>query len=117
MFVAWIVFPLVLTVVALGCGLLLESVAGVRLPGAVLPAAGLAVVVVATHFTTLSDSTAELSAPFVVALATVGLVISPPWMRGRIDPWAVAAAVGVFALYSAPVVLSGEPTFTGYIKL
>src|SRR5436190_11546310 len=117
MFVAWIVFPLVLTAVALGCGLLLESVAGVRLPGAVLPAAGLAVVVVATHFTTLSDSTAELSAPVVVALATIGLALSPPWMRGRIDRWAVAAAVGVFALYSAPVVLSGEPTFTGYIKL
>jgi hypothetical protein len=117
MFVAWVLFPLVLTAVALGCGLLLESVAGIRLPGVVLPAAGLAVVVVATSFTTLSDSTAELSTPLVVALATVGLAVSPPWTRGRIDPWALAAAAGVFALYSAPVVLSGEPTFTGYIKL
>jgi hypothetical protein len=117
MLVAWIVFPLVLTGLSLGCGLLLESVAGVRLPGAAIPAAGLAVVVVATHFTTLSDSTAELSAPVVVALATIGLAVSAPWRRGRIDPWAIAAAVGVFALYSAPVVLSGEPTFTGYIKL
>jgi hypothetical protein len=117
MLVAWIVFPLVLTLVALGCGLLLELIAGVRLPGVALPAAGLAVVVVATHFTTLSDATAELSAPVVVVLATIGLALSPPWRRGRIDGWAVATAVGVFALYSAPVVLSGEPTFTGYIKL
>src|SRR6266542_1750128 len=96
MLVAWIVFPLVLTLVALGCGLLLELVAGVRLPGAILPAAGLAVVVVAAHFTTLSDGTAELSAPLVVALATIGLALSPPWRRGRIDGWAVATAVAVF---------------------
>jgi hypothetical protein len=117
MLAAWILFPLVLILVSLGCGLLLELVAGVRLPGAVLPAAGLALVVVATHFTTLSDGTAELSVPVVVALATIGLALSPPWRRGAIDGWAVATAVGVFALYSAPVVLSGEPTFTGYIKL
>jgi hypothetical protein len=83
----------------------------------VIPAAGLAVVVVATHFTTLSASTAELSAPLVVALATIGLALSHPWSRGRIDGWALAAGVGVFAFYAAPVVLSGEPTFTGYIKL
>src|SRR2546421_12098394 len=101
MFVAWIVFPLVLTVVALGCGLLLESVAGVRLPGAAIPAAGLAVVVVATPFTTLSDSTAELSAPVVVALATIGLALSPPWGRGRIDPRAITAAAGGLAPHSA----------------
>lgn len=117
MLVAWIVFPLVLTLVALGCGLLLELVAGLRLPGVVVPAAGLAVVVVATHFTTLSDSTAELSAPLVVALATIGFALSFPWKRGRVDGWAAAAALAVFALYAAPVVLSGEPTFTGYIKL
>ena len=99
MFVAWIIFPLVLTVVALGCGLLLERVAVARLPGAILPAAGLALVVVATHFTTLSDATAELSVPVVVALATIGLALSPPWRREAIDGWAVATAVGVFALY------------------
>ncbi len=115
--VCWVLFPLVLTLVALGCGLLLEIVSGVRLPGAVVPAAGLAVVVVATHFTTLSDATAEFSVPLVVALALVGLALSYPWRRGPIDGWALAAAAGVFAVYAAPIVLSGEATFAGYIKL
>ena len=36
---------------------------------------------------------------------------------GRIDPWAVLAPLLAYAVYAAPVVLSGDPTFTGYIKL
>jgi hypothetical protein len=116
-FVCWILFPLLLTLVSLGCGLLVERLAGLRLPGAIVPATGLAVLVVVVHFTTLSDSTAELSAPLVVALATLGLALSPPWKRGAIDGWAMVAAVGAFAIYAAPIVLSGEATFAGYIKL
>ena len=106
-----------LGLLSLGCGLLLERVTGLRLPGAVVPAAGLALIVVATHFTTLSDATAELSVPLVAGLAALGLVLSAPWRRGRIDGWAAAAALGVYAAFAAPVVLSGEATFTGYIKL
>ena len=33
------------------------------------------------------------------------------------DRWALAAALGIFAVFAAPVVLSGQPTFAGYIKL
>lgn len=117
MLTCWLLFPLVLALVSLGCGLLLERIARVRLPGAVVPAAGLTVVVVATHFTTLSDKTAELSVPVVAGLALLGLALSPPWKRGRIDGWAAAAAVGTYAVFAAPVVLSGEATFAGYIKL
>jgi hypothetical protein len=117
MLVSWVLFPLVLALVSLGCGLLLERVAGVRLPGAVVPAAGFAVVVVAVHFTTSSDTTAELSVPLVVALAILGIALSPPWRRGAVDGWATATAVGVYAVFAAPVVLSGEATFAGYIKL
>ena len=106
-----------LAAVSLGCGLLLELIAGVRMPGAAIPAAGLAVVVVAAHFTTASDATAELSVPLVVALAALGFSLSLPWRRGRVDIWAALAGVGVFAVYAAPVVLSGDATFTGYIKL
>src|SRR5919112_1922707 len=35
----------------------------------------------------------------------------------RPDPWAAGCAVAVFAVFAAPVVLSGEATFTGYIRL
>ena len=115
--VCWVVFPLALGVLSLGCGLLLEAAAGVRLPGALLPSAGLAVIVVVVHFTTLADATAELSTPAVVALAAAGIALSVPWRRGPIDGWAVAAALGVYAVFAAPVVLSGQATFAGYIKL
>src|SRR3954451_18880790 len=110
--VCWVVFPLVLTLLSLGCGLLVELLAGIRLPGALLPGTGLAVIIVATHFTTLSDATAELSIPLVVALAIAGVALALPWRRARLDWWAAATAAAAFALFAAPVVLSGEATFT-----
>ena len=35
----------------------------------------------------------------------------------RADLWALGTAIAVFAVFAAPVVLSGEATFAGYIKL
>ena len=78
--------------------------------------AGLTIVILAGQFATLADATAELAGPLVVALAVAGLLLSAPW-RARPDPWAYGAAVGVFAVFAAPIVLSGEATFAGYIKL
>ena len=115
--VCWLVFPLVLGLLALGSGLLLERLAGLRLAGVLVLPAGLAVVVVVVQLFTWSDATAELATPAVVLLAAVGLALSLPWRHGPIDRWAVAAALGVFAVFAAPVVLSGEATFAGYIKL
>jgi hypothetical protein len=81
----------------------------------VLPA-GLTVVILAAQFATLADATAELAGPLVIALAAAGLMLRPPW-RDRPEPWAFGAAAGVFAVFAAPVVLSGRATFAGYIKL
>jgi len=117
LFVSWVLFPLLLALLALGCGLLLEIVADVRLPGALVVPAGLAVIFVVTHFATATDRTAELAVPAVLALSAAGLLLSPPWQLGRVDRWAVAVAVGVFTFFALPVVLLGETTFTGYIKL
>jgi hypothetical protein len=114
--VAWVAFPLVLAGLSLGCGRLLEAACGARLPKALVLPAGLTVVMLAGQFATLADATAELAAPLVVALAVVGLVLSPPW-HDRPDPWPVGAAIGVFAVFAAPVVLSARATFAGYIKL
>lgn len=115
--VSWIVFPLVLGLLALGCGLLVERLGGVRLPGALLLPTGFAAIVVVTQFATLADATAELAAPAVIGLAVVGLGLSLPWSARRVEPAALAAAAGVFAAFAAPIVLSGEATFAGYIKL
>jgi hypothetical protein len=124
MFVSWILFPLLLTVLCAGCGLLLEWLTGRRLPGLLLAPAGLAMVVVLAAILTSRGETASLATPAVVCAALAGFFLAywkgkRNWrqLRGSLDGWAIAAALAVFLVYGAPVVLSGDPTFTGYIKL
>jgi hypothetical protein len=113
----WLAFPALLIALSFGCGLLVERVAGLELPGGLIPGVGLAAIIVVAGFTTIADATAELTAPLVVALAVAGLGLSLPWRLRRPEWWLVAAAVGVFLVYAAPIVLSGKATFAGYIKL
>ena len=101
---------------SLGCGSLLELASGTKLPRPLLVPAGLTVVILAGQFATLTDATAELAGPLAVALAIAGLALAPPW-RAPVEAWAWGAAVGVFAVFAAPIVLSGRATFAGYIKL
>ncbi|MHB8060638.1 MAG: hypothetical protein ACYDHO_07395, partial [Gaiellaceae bacterium] len=115
--VAWLVFPLLLGVLCLGCGLLLQRVSGDGLPPGMLLPAGLALMIVAAGLATASAAAAPFALPLVVALAVSGLGLTFPWQAGRADKWAAGSALGVFAAYAAPVVLSGQATFAGYIKL
>lgn len=78
---------------------------------------GFALVVVTTQLALATDRTAELAAPLVVGLAVVGGGLSLPGRPRRRDAWAAAAGLAAFAAFAAPVVLSGEATFAGYIKL
>ena len=117
MVVAWIVLPIVLSLLSLGCGLLLETVSGMRLPGALLLPGGFIVISLATQFAHMSDLTAVLQTPLVIAMALAGYALSRPWKRFQLDRWLAGAAAGVYAVFAAPVVLSGHATFTGYIKL
>jgi len=116
-FVAWVAYPLVLLALCAGLGLLVDVLCGRRLPGALVAPVGLAAIVVVGQFTTLTDATAELTVPVLLALAVAGAGLSIPWRFGRPDPLPVAVAVGVFLVFGAPVILSGEATFAGYIKL
>lgn len=109
--------PLGLGLLSLGCGLLVERAAEIRLPGALLLPAGFALVSVAAQFPALSGSTASLAAPLAAALAVVGFALSPRLRRPRLDVAAVAAFLAAFLVYGAPTVLSGRATFDGYIKL
>src|SRR5437660_827312 len=118
MVVAWLLFPLVLLVVCGGCGLLIERVGGFRLPGALVPSVGFATVIVLGTALTYKSATAGL-APWVVA-ATALAGYAAGWRRLRAsapDRWAIVVGVGLFAVYAAPVVLTGKATFLGYLFL
>lgn len=116
MFLAWVVFPLVLGLLSLGGGLLVEKLAGVRLPGPLLLPAGLATMIVVASFATANSATAMFATPAVVAIAVAGLALAP-WSGRRLGVGVLVAAVAVFAVYAAPIVLSGKATFAGYISL
>jgi hypothetical protein len=101
---------------SLGCGRLVQAVAREALPGALTLPIGFAVVILAGELATLSGTTAGLAGPFVIVLAIAGLLLAPPWPV-RAWAWPAAAATAVYAVYAAPIVLSGQATFAGYIKL
>src|SRR5829696_2446329 len=118
MLLCWVLFPLILAVLCLGCGLLVEQFAGRRLPATLLLPAGYALIVVAAQLPAQRDATAELGPPLIVTLAVAGLGLGAATLRrGALDAWAAATALAVFAVFAAPVVLSGEATFTGYLRL
>ena len=113
----WLLFPLVLGALCVGCGLLLERIASTRLSGALIAPVGFALMIVVAGFTTHTGGTAVLTIPAVVGLAAAGWMSGIRTLRGRrlLVPTQVGAAV--FAVFAAPVVLSGGATFAGYIKL
>jgi hypothetical protein len=115
--IPWLLFPLVLAALALGCGLLLEHASGSELPRPLLLPAGLAVVMVASLFPPVFGSTASLATPLVVALAAAGYGLAWPFRKLRIDGWAAGAGAATYCIFAAPVVLLGRATFAGYIKL
>jgi hypothetical protein len=115
--VPWLVFPLVLGLLSLGCGLLVEQAAGIRIMRPLLLPVGFSVIVVAALVTTTNETTAGLTTPLLIALAVAGLTLSLPWRPRKVDGWSVLAAFGAFAAFGAPVILSGEATFAGYITL
>ncbi len=116
--VPWLLFPAVLGALALGAGLLVEEAAGTRLRSGLRLPTGLALIIVAGLFTTATRSTAQLTVPLAVALAVAGFLLATR-RRGKIRPRPARAilAAATYAAYAAPVVMTGQATFTGYVKL
>jgi hypothetical protein len=115
--VCWVAYPALMAVLCAGCGALVELVAGRSMGLALRLPLGFALIVVVMDLATRQPGTSPLAVPLVLGLAAAGLIAWWPWPPARPDWWAVLAGVGVFAVFAAPIVLSGEPTFAGYIKL
>ncbi len=86
-------------------------------PWALVAPIGFCVVVVVGGFSTAVPALAEFTTPVVVLLALGGLALGKPWRAGWPSAWLIGALAVVFAVYAAPIVLSGSATFAGYIKL
>ena len=59
--VTWLVFPVLLALLAVGCGLLVERLAGVRVPRALLPGLGLATLILVGQLALLTPATSPLT--------------------------------------------------------
>lgn len=121
---AWIIFPALLGLASLGWGLLVEAAAGRRLPGALLMGTGFAALAATAQLPALGADTAPFTVALIVAGAVAGLTLCAAGagprdgLRSlRPDTGTTAVALGAFALYGAPVVLSGAPAIAGYIRL
>ena len=115
MFLAWVIFPLVVAATGAGWGVLVERLAGRRYCGALLIPLGLAAVTVVAGTITVPSATAPAAIPICGAGAVVGLVWGRPWRR--ISLWPALLAVGVILAYGAPVLLYGHPSWAGYLRL
>jgi hypothetical protein len=116
--IAWVAFPVVLCLVVVGLGMLVDRVAGGRVAGVLIVPLGLAALVALSQLTTSWSFTAPATTPVILLAAAGGYVAGMARLRrARVDRWALAAALGVFATLAAPVVLSGEATFAGYTLL
>lgn len=117
-------FPLLLAVLALGAGLLVERIVGIRLPAVLLPVLGFGALIVVSQFTTWPPSTtlAPLTPWILLVLALLGFVLA--WRDGLLRRWrerghawwmAPGAALGAYLTVSAPVIVAGRLTFPGYL--
>ncbi len=112
---SWVLFPLVLAAIGLGWGALVQWIAGDRELGPLTIPLGLAVAIVVAGILTAASATASIAAPVTAigALAGIGYV----WGRAKPGAAPALAAAGVLFVYGAPVILSGQATFLGYVRL
>ena len=113
--IAWVAFPLALGAVGGGLGLLVERLTASQIAGPLVVPLGLAAAIVIAALLTAWSTSAPIAVPVVGAAAAVGLWIGS--RRTRLGRWPVLAAVAILLAYGAPVLLSGQATFAGYIRL
>ena len=113
--------PLVLTVLVLGHGLAVERLCGLRLPPFLLPSLGLASLISVSGLLVLHRSTAGLAPPVALAVALAGLAANARWRQPGAERRRLAVApllaVAAFSVFSAPSLLTGQGSITGYLKL
>lgn len=113
---AWVAFPLLLGVLAYGCGAVVEFASARPLSLAVRLPCGAALMIVVLDVLTRSTATVPAAVPVLVVLAASGLLARRVWRIRHLDA-AIGPALVVFVVYAAPIMMSGSATWAGYVKL
>ncbi|MBK5232244.1 MAG: hypothetical protein JJE13_04595 [Thermoleophilia bacterium] len=87
------------------------------MPGPLLPAVGFVAMIAIGGLITCFTDLAHFTTAVIAALAVAGFVTTWPWKGRAFSVWPVIGAAAVFFVYGAPVILSGDATFAGYVKL
>jgi hypothetical protein len=119
---SWILFPVVLAALCLGCGLLVDRVAKRPIAPALLPPVGFAAVVVVATLLTVRDATSELAAPALAVAALAGFALALQTRHRALRPsaawvWPAVAMAITFSALAAPVALTGTAGLSGYARI
>ncbi|MEY2567132.1 MAG: hypothetical protein QOE35_1661 [Actinomycetota bacterium] len=113
----WGLVPLVLVALVVGHGLAFERLARVELPGPLVPAVGLATLIVVANALTTAEATAPAAAPLAAVLAVAGVVFGRRRLTAvRPSAWYAVAATAVFVAFAMPSLLATR-SIAGYLKL
>ena len=112
---AFIWAPLVLYGLSVGLALLAERVLRLELPNALLAPVGLALLISLVMPVYRLGGASGLVLAITLPCALVGFVLARKSLPARLNPGSAGlAALGAYALYMAPVVLTGHWTWPGY---
>jgi hypothetical protein len=117
-----LVYPCVLALLCVGAGLLVDRASGGWLPGALLGAVGVAVLIAVSQLSTYITSAAPATPYALTLVAVAGFALG--WRRGRAfarewraHGWQLAVGVLAYVIALAPVLFAGRPTFSSYQSL
>jgi len=118
-----LVYPCVLALLCMGAGLAVDRMSGGYLPGALLPAVGVAALIAVSQLSTYIAAVAPSTAYALAAVAAAGFALG--WRRVQTFArgwrehrwWQLAIGVLAYVIALAPVLFAGRPTFSAYQSL
>jgi hypothetical protein len=122
---AWVVFPALALLLCTGTGLLVRRAAGdAAVPAVLIVPVGLASLFVLGGMLCYYESVAPFAGPAFAVVGALGLILERRTLRQLLSRWRTpqvlwpaAAGFGAWMVLAAPVLLSGEPSFSGYAHI
>ncbi|MEA2192964.1 MAG: hypothetical protein QOI73_3085, partial [Solirubrobacteraceae bacterium] len=113
--IALLGLPLALWLTATGLGLLAERLARARLPDGLLAPLGFCVATSLLLAVYELHLAVAVAACVLVAATAAGLVLARSQLPARLNPgWPGLAGLAIYLLYAAPMLLTGNWTWSGY---